>query len=350
MTSLPELLQHGSAWVFFPTAVLIGALHGLEPGHSKTMMAALIVAVRGTVLQAALLGLSAAISHSLVIWAIAAMALSFGQKWNAETTEPYFQMVGGILVMAMAGWTFWRMKRDQRGHAHHHHHDEAKEINCELGAGQLRVIEDGVPPQFRLELVESEPLSAASVETIRPDGRRQLFRLGRNGSVWESGEPIPEPHEFRAEIHLVGDARLNTVKVEFREEHDHAHPEDDDAHSREHAADIARRFTNRTVTTPQIVLFGLTGGLMPCPAAFSVLVLCLQLKKFALGFSLVIAFSLGLALTLVTVGVVAAWSVGQASRRFKGLGKFARLAPYLSLAVLLALGSFLFIRGVSHFG
>jgi nickel/cobalt exporter len=348
MTSFPELLQHGSAWVFFPTAVLIGALHGLEPGHSKTMMAAFIVAVRGTILQAVLLGLSAAISHSLVIWAIAAMALSFGQQWNAETAEPYFQMVGGILVMAMAGWTFWRMKSDQRGHAHHHH-DEAKEVECELVVGRLRVIEDGVPPQFRLELAENEGLSAASVETIRPDGQRQLFRLGRNGNVWESAEPIPEPHEFRAEIHLVGDTRLNTVKVEFREDHDHAHTEDDDAHSREHAADIARRFTNRTVTTPQIVLFGLTGGLMPCPAAFSVLVLCLQLKKFALGFSLVIAFSLGLALTLVTVGVVAAWSVGQASRRFSGFGKFARLAPYLSLVVLLTLGSFLLIRGLIHF-
>ncbi|HEV8072576.1 MAG TPA: sulfite exporter TauE/SafE family protein [Opitutaceae bacterium] len=348
MTSFPELLQHGSAWVFFPTAVLIGALHGLEPGHSKTMMAAFIVAVRGTVLQAALLGLSAAVSHSLVIWAIAAMALGFGQQWNAETTEPYFQVGGGILVIAMAAWTFWRMKRDQHEHAHHHH-DEAKEVQCELGTGQLRVIEDGVPPQFRLELAETEVLSAASVETICPDGQRQLFRLGRNGNVWESAEPIPEPHEFRAEIHLVGAVRLNTVKVEFREDHDHAHTEDDDAHSREHAADIARRFTNRTVTTPQIVLFGLTGGLMPCPAAFSVLVLCLQLKKFALGFSLVIAFSLGLAFTLVTVGVVAAWSVNQASRRFSGFGKFARLAPYLSLAVLLTLGSFLFIRGLSHF-
>jgi nickel/cobalt exporter len=348
MTSFPELLQHGSAWVFFPTAVLIGALHGLEPGHSKTMMAAFIVAVRGTVLQAALLGLSAAISHSLVIWAIAAMALSFGQQWNAEMTEPYFQVVGGILVIAMAGWTFWRMKRDQCGHAHHHH-DEAKEVQCELGTGQLRVIEDGVPPQFRLELAENEVLSAASVETIRPDGQRQLFRLNRNGRIWESAEPIPEPHEFRAEIHLVGAVQMNTVKVEFREGHDHAHAEDDDAHSREHAADIARRFSSRTVTTPQIVLFGLTGGLMPCPAAFSVLVLCLQLKKFALGFSLVIAFSLGLALTLVSVGVVAAWSVGQASRRFSGFGKFARLAPYLSLAVLLTLGSFLFVRGLSHF-
>jgi len=52
-------LQNGSGnlWFFIPTAILLGALHGLEPGHSKTLMAAFIVAIRGTIGQAVLLGL-----------------------------------------------------------------------------------------------------------------------------------------------------------------------------------------------------------------------------------------------------------------------------------------------------
>ena len=54
-----------------------------------------------------------------------------------------------------------------------------------------------------------------------------------------------------------------------------------------HALDIQTRFLNRTVTTPQIIAFGLTGGLMPCPAAFTVLLVCLQVKQFTLGFALV---------------------------------------------------------------
>jgi len=62
------------------------------------------------------------------------------------------------------------------------------------------------------------------------------------------------------------------------------------------------------VTTGQIVLFGLTGGLMPCPAAFSILVICLQVKHVTLGFALVLAFSMGLALTLVATGSIAAWT------------------------------------------
>ena len=57
MTSFADLIQHSSGWLFVPSAILLGALHGLEPGHSKTMMAAFIVAIRGTVPQAALLGL-----------------------------------------------------------------------------------------------------------------------------------------------------------------------------------------------------------------------------------------------------------------------------------------------------
>jgi len=50
MPTLTDLLQQGTAhaWLFLPSAVLLGALHGLEPGHSKTMMAAFIIAIRGT--------------------------------------------------------------------------------------------------------------------------------------------------------------------------------------------------------------------------------------------------------------------------------------------------------------
>jgi hypothetical protein len=74
MTDINQLIQSGSAhaWLYVPIAILLGALHGMEPGHSKTMMAAFIIAVRGTVWQAVLLGLSAAISHSLLIWLLAA--------------------------------------------------------------------------------------------------------------------------------------------------------------------------------------------------------------------------------------------------------------------------------------
>ena len=70
MNDFTSLLQQGNAWLFIPSAILLGALHGLEPGHSKTMMAAFIVAVRGTLKQAVLLGLAATVSHTAVVWPV----------------------------------------------------------------------------------------------------------------------------------------------------------------------------------------------------------------------------------------------------------------------------------------
>jgi len=73
MNEFADMLQQGSSavWWFIPSAIALGALHGLEPGHSKTMMAAFIIAVRGTVGQAVLLGLAATLSHTAIVWAVA---------------------------------------------------------------------------------------------------------------------------------------------------------------------------------------------------------------------------------------------------------------------------------------
>jgi ABC-type nickel/cobalt efflux system permease component RcnA len=92
----------------------------------------------------------------------------------------------------------------------------------------------------------------------------------------------------------------------------------------------------------------LTGGLLPCPSALAVLLVCLQLKKVTLGFALVLGFSIGLAITLVTVGVIAALSVKHASERFKGFGEFARKAPYASSGVLIVIGLLVAIQGLMH--
>lgn len=267
MTSFNEYLAQGNAWLFIPAAIVLGALHGLEPGHSKTMMAAFIVAIRGTMRQAVLLGVSATVSHTAVIWMLALVGLHYSGRFNAEQTEPYFQLASGVLVVGMAFWMFVRTRRET--HAVEHHHGHAHN----------------------------------------------------------------HPHEH-AHAH------------DDHEGHQHrSAPEYEDEHEQEHAAEIEKRFANRQVTTGQLILFGLTGGLLPCPAAFAVLLVCLQLKKFTLGFALVVAFSVGLAITLVTVGSIAALSVRHASKRFKGFGEFARKMPYVSSAVMLLIGLLVAAQG-----
>ena len=362
MPDFLQALQSGSTslWLFIPTAILLGALHGLEPGHSKTMMAAFIVAIRGTVVQAVLLGLSAAISHSLIIWLLAALALHFGSQWDAETVEPYLQIGSAVCILALAAWMFFRTRREvgaahahgeheHDGH-HHHEHDERIAIPTGHGSAELSIFEKDCPPVFRIAFTgHTMPASGVTMQTERSGGARQTFTFAARDGFLESTDAIPEPHEFNAVLTLAHDGHAHETRLTFREGEPPRLAGDDgefqDAHERAHASDIERRFAGRSVTTPQIILFGITGGLMPCPAAFSVLLICLQLKRVALGFTLVGAFSFGLALTMVATGALAAWSIRHAQKRFKGFGEMMRRAPYVSCALLVLIALYMAFHG-----
>lgn len=370
MTSLADLLAQGAghAWLFVPSALLLGALHGLEPGHSKTMMAAFIVAVRGTVWQAILLGLSATASHTAIVWIIGLAGLYFGRNLDLDTAEPWFQLASAAIIVAVALWMVWRTWREGRaaaneqdhdhGHAHDHD-DEVRRIDTGHGVVALAIFEDGVPPCFRITAERGRPPRASelTVTTTRPDGAVQTFAFADKGAFLESVEPIPEPHAFDARLSIAHGSHSHDFDVVFAE-HDHGHGHDhggldvsdpgyQDAHERAHANDIKQRFAGRDVTTGQILLFGLTGGLIPCPAAITVLLLCLQLKQVALGATLVLCFSIGLAITMVTVGVVAALGMRHAEKRFgSAFATLARRAPYASGALITIVGLILAVQAV----
>ncbi|QMD63576.1 nickel/cobalt efflux protein RcnA [Citrobacter sp. RHB35-C17] len=286
MGEFSTLLQQGNAWFFIPSAILLGVLHGLEPGHSKTMMAAFIIAIKGTIKQAVMLGLAATLSHTAVVWLIALGGMYISRAFTAESVEPWLQLISAFIILGTATWMFRRTWQGERNwltatqHDHHHnHHDHA--------------------------------------------------------------------HHDHHDHH------------EHHEHHDHDHHHDhcdlagltegskayQDAHERAHASDIQRRFHDKEVTNGQILLFGLTGGLIPCPAAITVLLICIQLKAFTLGATMVLGFSLGLAITLVTVGVGAAVSVHQVAKRWSGFNALARKAPYFSSLLIGLVGLYMGIHG-----
>ncbi|MGX5829923.1 CDF family Co(II)/Ni(II) efflux transporter DmeF [Mesorhizobium sp. 43Arga] len=101
------------------------------------------------------------------------------------------------------------------GHAHDHDgHDEGHLIETAAGRVRLSLFEDDVPPVFRMH---GASLSATLVriETVRPDGARQVFTMTDRGGWLESADTIPEPHAFIAQVHI-GD---RDYPVTF-EEHD----------------------------------------------------------------------------------------------------------------------------------
>lgn len=388
MPSFAELLQQSAAhaWLFIPSAILLGALHGLEPGHSKTMMAAFIVAIRGTVTQAILLGLAATLSHTAIVWGIALVGMYIWQGIDAEEIEPYFQLVSAAVIIGVALWMFWQTRRDQQaakaaaGHSrdglhahgydghhgdhaphHHTHGEDARRIDTGHGVVAIEIFENGVPPRWRIRNEGGHGWRAADITmtTERPDGAIQTFKFVERDGFVESVDEILEPHEFMARLSLRHGGHSHDYHLAFTEGHgrDHDHMREElrgldiatdgyqDAHELAHANDIRRRFADRKVTNWQIVLFGLTGGLIPCPAAITVLLLCLQLKQFSLGFVLVLCFSIGLAITLVTVGAAAALSLRHATKRFPGFETAARRAPYVSSLLIIAVGLYVGIQG-----
>ncbi|NKI98648.1 nickel/cobalt efflux transporter [Novosphingobium sp. SG707] len=285
MTDLTALIAQDAAhgWLFIPSAILLGALHGLEPGHSKTMMAAFIIAVKGTVRQAVLLGLAATLSHTLVVWLVAMGGMWAFGSFRAEDTEPYFQLASGAVIVAMAIWMIRRARADlHAAHAHEHHHGHSHD--------------------------------------------HHHHDHDHHHGHHHHHEPTEE------EIHELELATGGYV----------------DAHEAAHAEDIRRRFAGRSVTTGQIVVFGLTGGLVPCPGAITVLMLCLQLHRVALGAVLVTGFSVGLALTMVASGVLAALSLRHLEKRWSGFGDAVRKAPLLSGAVILIVGAVIALDGARH--
>ena len=255
MPDIAALIQtHGSnPWAYLPLAVLLGALHALEPGHSKSMMAAFVVATRGTAGQAALLGGSAAVGHTAVVWALAAAGLWFGDALILDKAEPWLILISGLMILALAWRIVVLFHREQHEHEHHDHdHD-----------------------------------------------------------------------------------------------HDHhAHEERPLSHAEEHEREIAQRFAGRKVGNGAIAWFGLTAGLMPCPSAVAVLLICLQSRAFSLGFGMVAGFSVGLAFTLISVGVLASWGARKASEGWSGFSGWAERLPYLSAALVGVIGAVVTLRGL----
>jgi cation diffusion facilitator family transporter len=131
----------------------------------------------------------------------------------------------GLAVNVVSAWLLsgGHHHGHSHGHSHGHGHDEeARRIELGRSILEIQVFEDNVPPRFRVRTDTGVLLEASdlTIETIRPDGSRQLFTFDDRGGYLESHDEIPEPHAFRAKICLVQEGQQHERELEF-EEHDH---------------------------------------------------------------------------------------------------------------------------------
>jgi ABC-type nickel/cobalt efflux system permease component RcnA len=117
-------------------------------------------------------------------------------------------------------------------------------------------------------------------------------------------------------------------------EHDHAHPHEHD-HGHAHGA---HEHAHAPVSLRALVALGVSGGIIPCPAALVVLLSALSIHRVGFGLVLIVAFSIGLAAVLVIIGVLMVYA-SRLMSRFREDGPWInRWLPLTSSAVMALLG------------
>jgi ABC-type nickel/cobalt efflux system permease component RcnA len=253
MDALSDILKHDGAGPAFILGALLlaiglGALHALEPGHGKTLLAVSLVGARATAAQALILAGSLTFAHTVGVIVLGAIVL-FATRWIVpESIYAWVSLGSGLLVAGLGARALAAEVRRRRPLAHAHAH----------------------------------------------------------------GHPHAHPHT-----------------------HDHAHGLglDDHEHALAHALPGSAPLTFRTA-----VLAAASANLAPCPAALVVLLAAIALHRVALGMTLIVAFSIGLAATLTALGIAVVRGAAWLSQR-PHFDTVTRWAPFASAGAIALVGA-----------
>jgi high-affinity nickel-transport protein len=212
--------QETGVWFLLTAAFLafgLGALHALEPGHGKTIVAAYLVGSRGRARHAVGLGLLVTAAHTAGVYLLGAVVLYASKYVIPERIYPWLSIFSGLIIAVLAGYLLLR-----------------------AWAG-----------------VEEPEHGADGVLHTHWYSRR------RAGGAMDA-------------------AAVSAVQVTVGQE---------------------TAGQEKTVPLRQLLLLGITGGIIPCPAALVVLLSAVSLHRIGLGLFLIVAFSVGLAAVLVSIGI-----------------------------------------------
>ena len=112
-------LSPGFALVALLLAVGLGAAHALAPGHGKTVMAAYLVGLRGTLRQAATIGATVTLTHTAGVLLLG-LVLTTSRAVASERVYPWLGLGSGLLL---AGVGIGLLVRARSGHGHPHPHE-----------------------------------------------------------------------------------------------------------------------------------------------------------------------------------------------------------------------------------
>ncbi|MBV8081445.1 MAG: hypothetical protein JO347_04110 [Candidatus Eremiobacteraeota bacterium] len=164
--TLADMLAKGAAdpWVVLLTLCMaagLGALHALEPGHGKTLLAVSLVGARATATQALILATGLTFAHTAGVLALGLLLLGAAQWIVPEHVYPWITLASGLMVAALGASALARYMRARRGeghaHGHHHAHDSDDDAGTHAHAhgseGHTHVPPGTAPLTFRSVLL-----------------------------------------------------------------------------------------------------------------------------------------------------------------------------------------------------
>jgi nickel/cobalt transporter (NicO) family protein len=117
---------------------------------------------------------------------------------------------------------------------------------------------------------------------------------------------------------------------------DHDHDHGGHGHAHDHSHETALKPGERA-GFGQLVALGVSGGIVPCPAALAVLLAAISIGGFARGVSLVIVFSLGMATTLVVIGLAMVHAARFAGR-YVAESRWTKIVPIINATIITVIG------------
>lgn len=121
-TQLVSARDKFSFWFLLSAALIatgLGALHALEPGHGKTLVAAYLVGSRGTASHAVLLGIVVTVAHTAGVYLLGAATLYASRYIVPEQLYPWLGSISGLSVAGLGIFIFLRQWTGETG-AHSH--------------------------------------------------------------------------------------------------------------------------------------------------------------------------------------------------------------------------------------
>src|SRR2546426_1049527 len=122
----------------------------------------------------------------------------------------------------------------------------------------------------------------------------------------------------------------------------HAHHHHDGTHHHHHEGE--------PVSLRSLFALGISGGIFPCPAALVVLLSAVSLRRVGFGLLLIVAFSVGLAAVLVTIGILMVYARRLMSRFHEDGPLVTRWLPMTSAAVITLLGLAIALQALAAAG